>query len=121
MNTYILLDNVIKGPLSLATVREMLSAGAIQSTTLIALEGSDVWRTVDSFFAEYSEDSAAEKKDSKSTGWIGALVVIGGLVLIDYCFRNWTVFSHSTKYNYIKIGGLSLIAFFRLFFGSNKG
>ena len=59
MNIYILLDEVIKGPFSLATLREMLSAGAIQQTTLVALEGGDVWTTVNSFLAERSNAAGA--------------------------------------------------------------
>jgi hypothetical protein len=52
MKYYLLLNGEIKGPFQIMTVREMLSAGAIQESTLMAQEGSEGWQPAATVMAQ---------------------------------------------------------------------
>ena len=51
MKHYLLLKGEVKGPFSLVMIREMLAAGVIQDTHLMAQEGGNAWQPVGLFLS----------------------------------------------------------------------
>lgn len=67
MKYYLLLNGEVKGPFPLAMVREMLHAGAIQDTSLIAQEGANGWKPAGQFLSDHPND-ASDTTDASVSG-----------------------------------------------------
>jgi hypothetical protein len=67
MKYYLLLNGEIKGPIQIMTVREMLSAGAIQESTLMAQEGADGWQPAATVLAQVADPDHSGMQDDRES------------------------------------------------------
>lgn len=89
MRYYLLLNGEIKGPLQIMTVREMLSAGAIQESTLMAQEGADGWQPAATVLAQAvvsdqsrisSPSASAQNPKTSNTGKQSRYLQVGSVL-----------------------------------------
>jgi hypothetical protein len=99
MRCYLLLNGEVKGPFSLAMIREMLTAGVVQEMNLMAEEGGNSWQPVGHFLSgcpgsiDAACDSGASGRSTvanTSPKWSGRKriwVSAAAMVAIAICYK----------------------------------